>query len=358
MRAWLDRLATFSRLIAFDKRGTGLSDRVPDDRLPDLETRMDDVRAVMDAAGSQRAFLLGHSEGGLLAALFATTYPARTAGVVFFSSDVRGAWAPDHPWGTTREEFERELEAVERGWGNGAFARSMAADLAPPGQGRGLPRLGGQVLSAERKPERRDRHRPHVVRDRCPTHRAVAWRPEPGPLASRRRLCGREPIPRRARARHHRRGASRIGPRSLDWRRRPDGRRDRGIHLRGEGRGCRARSHAGDGAVHRHRWFHGTSPRARRSCVGELLEAHHARVRAQLARFRGREIDTAGDGFLATFDGPARGVRCAQAIARSVRGLGSPCAPGSIRGTRARRREHPRDRRSRGRPRVRRRWGG
>ena len=131
MRAWLDRLATFSRLIAFDKRGTGLSDRVPDDRLPDLETRMDDVRAVMDAAGSQRAFLLGHSEGGLLAALFATTYPARTAGVVFFSSDVRGAWAPDHPWGTTREEFERELEAVERGWGNGAFARSMAADLAP-----------------------------------------------------------------------------------------------------------------------------------------------------------------------------------------------------------------------------------
>jgi len=131
MRAWLDRLATFSRLIAFDKRGTGLSDRVPDDRLPDLETRMDDVRAVMDAAGSQRAFLLGHSEGGLLAALFATTYPARTAGVVFLSSDVRGAWAPDHPWGMTREEFERELEAVERGWGNGTFARSMAADLAP-----------------------------------------------------------------------------------------------------------------------------------------------------------------------------------------------------------------------------------
>jgi pimeloyl-ACP methyl ester carboxylesterase len=131
MRAWLDRLATFSRLIAFDKQGTGLSDRVPHDRLPDLETRMDDVRAVMDAAGSQRAFLLGHSEGGLLAALFATTYPARTAGVVFFSSDVRGAWAPDHPWGMKREEFERELEAVERGWGDGTFARSLTAELAP-----------------------------------------------------------------------------------------------------------------------------------------------------------------------------------------------------------------------------------
>jgi pimeloyl-ACP methyl ester carboxylesterase len=77
---------------------------------------MDDVWAVMAAAGSPRAFLLGHSEGGLLAALFATTYPARTAGVVFFSSDVRGAWAPDHPWGMTQEEFQRELEAVERGW--------------------------------------------------------------------------------------------------------------------------------------------------------------------------------------------------------------------------------------------------
>lgn len=131
MRTWLDRMATFSRLIVFDKRGTGLSDRVADDRLPDLESRMDDVRAVMDAAGSQRAFLLGHSEGGLLAALFATTYPARTAGVVFFSSDVRGAWAPDHPWGMTRDEFEKDLEAVERGWGNGTYARSFAAALAP-----------------------------------------------------------------------------------------------------------------------------------------------------------------------------------------------------------------------------------
>jgi len=224
MRAWLDRLATFSRLIAFDKRGTGLSDRVPDDRLPDLETRMDEVRAVMDAAGSQRAFLLGHSEGGLLAAPFATTYPARTAGIVFFSSDVRGAWAPDHPWGMTREEFERELEAVERGWGNGTFARSLTADLAPS-LAKDEDFLAWVVrYFRQSEPKRRHRHRPYVVRDRCPTHRAVAWRPEPGPSASRRRLCGRQPIPRRARARHHRRGASRIGPRSLDRRCRPGGR--------------------------------------------------------------------------------------------------------------------------------------
>src|SRR6059058_6317814 len=91
---FLQRLASFSRLIMFDKRGTGLSDRVPNDRLPTLEERMDDLRAVMDAAGSQRAAVFGFSEGGNLAALFAAMYPQRTTALITCGSFAKRIWAP------------------------------------------------------------------------------------------------------------------------------------------------------------------------------------------------------------------------------------------------------------------------
>src|SRR5690349_21285451 len=104
---FLRRLASFSRLILFDKRGTGLSDRVALGALPALEQRMDDVRAVMDAAGSRRAALLGVSEGAALCVLFAATYPARTAALVTLGGYARRLWAPDYPWGTPREERQR-----------------------------------------------------------------------------------------------------------------------------------------------------------------------------------------------------------------------------------------------------------
>lgn len=101
---FLRRLASFSRLILFDKRGTGLSDRVTD--LPTLETRMDDVRAVMDAVNSERAALLGYSEGGPMCALFAATYPARTSALIMIASYGRRTWAPEYPWGPTPEQLE------------------------------------------------------------------------------------------------------------------------------------------------------------------------------------------------------------------------------------------------------------
>ena len=108
MARFLQRLASFSRLILFDKRGTGLSDRVSD--MPNLETRMDDVRAVMDAVRSTRAALLGYSEGGPLCMVFGATYPERTAAVVMIGSFARRTWAPDYPWGPTREDYERRVE--------------------------------------------------------------------------------------------------------------------------------------------------------------------------------------------------------------------------------------------------------
>src|SRR5215216_5611282 len=118
----LERLASFSRLILFDKRGTGLSDRVPVDRLPTLEQRMDDVRAVMDAVGSERAALLGTSEGGLLCALFAATHPERVQSLAVYGSFACGLPAGDYPWAATRwvtsaDDLDPMLDHMMETWG-------------------------------------------------------------------------------------------------------------------------------------------------------------------------------------------------------------------------------------------------
>ena len=132
--AFLRRLASFSRLIVFDKRGTGMSDRVPEEQLPTLEERMDDLRAVMDAAGSRRAAVFGFSEGGNLAALFAATYPERTMALVMAHTFAKRVWSPDYPWAPTPEARERECEFVEREWGNlmdvAHYAPSTVGDAA------------------------------------------------------------------------------------------------------------------------------------------------------------------------------------------------------------------------------------
>ncbi len=113
------RLASFSRLIRFDKRGTGLSDRVA---IPTLEERMDDVRAVLDATGSTRAALIGVSEGGPMSLLYAATYPERTSALVLYGSYARRAWAPDHPCGVSRERMDGIIETFEKDWGGASVA--------------------------------------------------------------------------------------------------------------------------------------------------------------------------------------------------------------------------------------------
>ena len=129
---FLTRLSKFCRLILFDKRGTGLSDRVTP--LPTLEQRMDDVRAVMDAAGSRRAALLGVSEGGPMCSLFATTYPEKTLALIMFGSYAKRLWAPDYPWAPDREARERFFEEIRTNWGGPVGietrAPSRAADPA------------------------------------------------------------------------------------------------------------------------------------------------------------------------------------------------------------------------------------
>jgi len=130
---FLRRLARFSRLILFDKRGTGLSDPVPESRLPTLEERMDDVRAVMDAAGSERAALFGFSEGGNLSVLFSATYPERTVALATFGIFAKRLRTPDYPWAPTAEDREREIEFVERsGAGRWTSTSSPRAPLRIP----------------------------------------------------------------------------------------------------------------------------------------------------------------------------------------------------------------------------------
>jgi TolB-like protein/serine/threonine protein kinase/Tfp pilus assembly protein PilF/class 3 adenylate cyclase/alpha-beta hydrolase superfamily lysophospholipase len=127
---FLNRLASFSRLILFDKRGTGLSDRVHESELPTLEQRMDDVRAVMDAVGSERASLLGVSEGGPMAALFAATYPERTSALVMYGSYAKRIWDPTYPWAPTPGERQKFFDLIRQGWGGEVDAAIMAPSRA------------------------------------------------------------------------------------------------------------------------------------------------------------------------------------------------------------------------------------
>ncbi len=122
-----ERLSSFSRLIRFDKRGTGMSDRVSG--APTLETRMDDVRVVMNAVGSRRAAFYGLSEGAAMSVLFAATYPERTAALVLRSAFPRRMWAPDYPWGRTEEEYEREVERALQTFGPRQQAREAVHTL-------------------------------------------------------------------------------------------------------------------------------------------------------------------------------------------------------------------------------------
>jgi len=132
LAAFLTRLSSMGRLILFDRRGLGLSDRIADDVLPTLETRMDDVRVVMDAVGSERAAVIGVSEGGPLSVLFAATHPGRTSSLVLFGTMARFGWAEDFPWGQTDASLREELDRIDRLWGTEELAARELREWAAP----------------------------------------------------------------------------------------------------------------------------------------------------------------------------------------------------------------------------------
>src|SRR5262245_27868553 len=131
MASYLRGVAERGRLLLFDRRGTGLSDRVSGDHLPTLEARMDDIRAVMDASGSDRAIVAGWEDGAALSFLFAATYPDRVAALVSFHPASRGSWAPDAPWLDTEQAWAEWFEQVETSWGTPEFVQSLVETVFP-----------------------------------------------------------------------------------------------------------------------------------------------------------------------------------------------------------------------------------
>jgi pimeloyl-ACP methyl ester carboxylesterase len=317
---FLSRLASFARLITFDKRGTGLSDRVSDRELPTLEQRMDDVRAVLDAVGSKRAGLFGVSEGGPMCALFAATYPQRTAALVIYGSYARRQQAHDFPWGQSSEQLAAFLTEIEQEWGGpvgrAARAPSMVGDerftrawssylvqSASPQAALTLARMNAEIdarpiLSAIRVPTLiLHRQGDRVVRTE--NARYLAEQIQGSKLVL---LEGEDHLPWVA---DQEAIIGEIEEFLTGIRRGPDPDRVLATVLFTDiVDSTRKAAELGDG-----RWK-------------ELLRAHDERVRSELMRFRGIEVKTTGDGFLARFDGPARAVGCAQAIADAVRGLG------------------------------------
>jgi pimeloyl-ACP methyl ester carboxylesterase len=321
--AFLAKLGSFSRLIRFDKRGTGMSD--PVGGAPSLETRMDDVRAVMDAVGSRRAAFYGLSEGAAMSILFAATYPERTAALILRSCSPRTLWAPDFPWGRSEDAYQREVQQALRVYASRAEAGEAVRSLgmhgedeveafidfvrygASPGMLGALYRMNRdidvrQVLPTVRVPTlvlhgSDDQIVPSEVgrytADRLRSARFVEL-PGMGHLALR---AGS------ARIQDEIQGFLTDVWRTGGWEEaEPD--RMLATVLFTDIVGSTAKAvELGD----RH-WR-------------DVLERHNALVRRELMRFRGREIDTTGDGFLATFDGPARAIRCACAIAEGVHDL-------------------------------------
>lgn len=314
------RLASFTRLILIDKRGTGLSDRVPNNELPNLEQRMDDVRAVMDSAGSQRAGLLSFWEGGTMCVLFAATYPERTQGLMLFATPMAFRRSDDYPWAIDDESNERFIATIGERWGRGevysALAPSLAGDAhakrwfgriermgASPGAAAALWRMNLELDARDLLPAVRV---PTLV-----LHR----RDDPMlPLAASRYLADRIPGAKLAELE---------GSDHLPWVGDSDAVvREVQAFLTG------AHQEAFVDRVLATVLFVdivGSTERAAE--IGDAawrtqLDTFYDSMRRTLERYRGQEVNTTGDGFLARFDGPARAIRCAEEICSNSSQMG------------------------------------
>ncbi|HEY7003273.1 MAG TPA: adenylate/guanylate cyclase domain-containing protein [Gaiellaceae bacterium] len=321
-REFLEALAEFTRVIQFDKRGTGLSDPVLGHA--SLETRMEDLRTVMDAVRSTRAVLLGVDNGGMMSIVFAATYPDRTAGLLLTGTAARTLWAPEHPWGPTEEEYVRSIGDEERRWGTTAHAEDSMERVWPS-----LSRTSAPEWAAYLR------------------HSA-----SPGAYATYRRMNMENDVRAVLAAIHlPTLVAHRTGDRVVDLEaarylaeRIPNA---RFLELPGDDHSPFARG--GADLVDVARAFVAdvtvTDPEepervlatilftdivgstAKAAELGDrewrkVLEEHNRVIRRELGRHGGKEIDTAGDGFFASFEGPARAIRFAQAAQAAVADLG------------------------------------
>jgi class 3 adenylate cyclase len=320
-RRYCERLAEFSRLVLFDKRGMGMSDRVPGGT--PLDVRMDDIRAVMDAVGSESAAVMGESEGGPLAMLFAAAHPERTRALILQGGEVRERTDEDWPWGeSTADQFEANITTIPERWGKGtgigARVPSIASDpslpaiqawwgkvqrnAATPAGWEAFSRMAFDIDVRDVVPSI---HVPtlilHTTGDRVCHVENARWLAAHIPGARYVEMPGGDHLPWF----HPDRTLAEIREFITGTREPEEPDRVLATILFTDVVGStELATKLGD-----RRWR-------------DLLESHHAAVRAELARYRGREVDTAGDGFLAVFDGPARAIRAATAIVDAVRRLG------------------------------------
>jgi len=318
-RRFLEGLASFARVINFDRRGSGLSDPVPE--APTLEQRMDDVRAVMDAAGSERAALLGISEGTSMSLLFAATYPQRVQALVCYGGMARSTWAEDYPWATPVEALAQSgAELISPHWGEGAmidvgapsqwdnpeartFFGRFERGSASPGMIGSLVRMFFDIDVRHVLPSV---HVPvlvlHRERDRLVNVRNGRWLADHLPNARFVELPGDDHIPWYENVE---RTLGEIQEFLTGARNQPEPERKLATVLFTDiADSTRIASELGD-----QQWR-------------SVLERHQQAVRDALAGFEGREVKSTGDGFLATFDGPGRAIRCAREIVASSEPLG------------------------------------
>jgi class 3 adenylate cyclase/pimeloyl-ACP methyl ester carboxylesterase len=306
----LNRLASFSRLIMFDRRGLGLSDPRPGGGAPPLEEQMDDLVAVMDAVGSEQAAVVAMLDAGAMACLFAATHPERTRALVLFQGQPRTTWAPDYDWAPTRGERERWVEELREDWGSGARVLSVTAGgdavlrrwagrlerlTAPPGVAIATVRMHGEV---DVRPVLPTIQAPTLVVDRPDNDqidsRHAAYLAEHLPDARLVELAGTNTLPFGS-------GQDQFADEIEEF-------------LTG------ARHAARPDRVLATVMFGDIVDSTRRAAeLGDrrwrnLLESFDNAVRGELARFRGRAVKSLGDGMLATFDGPARAIGCAAAF--------------------------------------------
>ena len=320
MSRFLRRLASFSRLIVFDKRGTGMSDRSADEDAPLLEDRVNDIATLMDTVGSERAAMMGLSETGAVALLFAATYPERTSAVVAYGTFAGGGdTAPTYPWAPDPEQAEW-LEDIERHWGRGLlfldeFAGSLQDDTHYREWFAKLERLSaspGAAVAIARMVMQMD------VRDVLPTIRVPT-------LVLHKRDDLAVPFEEGKYIADHIPGAKFVelpGSDHWPWIGHEEAVDEIQEFLTGMREGAEP-----DRAVATVMFVDIVDSTKRAAELGDrrwadLVESFYAAVRRELDRYRGREIDTAGDGFFVTFDGPARAIRCATALARAVGRLG------------------------------------
>jgi class 3 adenylate cyclase/pimeloyl-ACP methyl ester carboxylesterase len=326
IRAWFERFGSFARVIHFDKRGTGMSDSVSPATV--LETRMDDVRAVMDASGSERAAVIGLSEGGPMSALFAATYPDRVWALVLWGAMAKETRTPDYPWGDDEAVSLQEIANITINLSDRPRRlEERAREACPSSTEEEIRALATYFRNALTPGGAADLARMNLaidIRDVLPAIRVPTLvlhnTGDPWVVVGNGRYLG-EHIPgatyREFPTEGHLPSIGTTGP-YLDEIER--------FLLRAWDAGAREESEP-DRVLATVLFTDIVGSSERAAALGDrewrkTLEQHHELVRRQLVRFRGREVDTAGDGFFASFDGPARAIRCACAISESVGELG------------------------------------